>query len=328
MYRELSTDIYRKDYNYAQILPKAIVAAQNIYDGSMYIQEIEKFAKDILDNTNTEDWSIRYFVAQVYLDLYSKTNKHEYLQEAYDITYDNVVVLIEEQQKLNEKYLNDVQPAKIEEPDYRYMSKNEKEIAKKEYNEEKKKLEEYNTSLKETRKTELPTVYEPLSLNCDLLFALTTELDISAIEKREIIDVLQTKTNGIFLSNPINQKYSFGETKSDYKIEVSKNHIVIPANELTSNSVITMTANKDGKKVTFDDCKIYKVERKGETVNSFYAYVSSEKMKEYKWKKDVTLTVNFQNEENGTKTFNFKVTKFDGGFIDQIIEDKVEFKEL
>lgn len=32
-YNELATGIYRKDYNYVQILPKAIVAAQNTYSG-------------------------------------------------------------------------------------------------------------------------------------------------------------------------------------------------------------------------------------------------------------------------------------------------------
>ena len=57
------------------------------------------------------------------------------------------------------------------------MTEKEKEEAEKEYKAEQKRLKAYNKALKDTRETELPPLYEPLVLNCDLLFALADEMD-------------------------------------------------------------------------------------------------------------------------------------------------------
>ena len=98
-----------KDYDYVQILPKAIVAAQSVYSGEQYISSIKEFADAIIENTSTEDWSLRYFVAQVYLDLYARTKDQSYLDLAYKIAYDNVTILLKWQRSLNETYIKDVQ---------------------------------------------------------------------------------------------------------------------------------------------------------------------------------------------------------------------------
>lgn len=154
-YNELATGIYRKDYNYVQILPKAIVAAQEVYTGDEYVTNVETFVDAIIANTNTDEWSVRYFAAQVYLDLYSKTGNEDYLRSAYKIALDNVSLLLDEQCALNETYLADVKEVEIEEPDYRFLTDEEKKERKAEYKEEKKRLDAYNKALKETRKTEL-----------------------------------------------------------------------------------------------------------------------------------------------------------------------------
>lgn len=120
-YNELATGIYRKDYDYVQILPKAIVAAQSVYSGDQYVSNIKEYADALMKNTSTEDWSLRYFVAQVYLDLYARTNNQAYIDSAYKIAYDNVTILLKGQRSLNNTYLKDVQEVKIEEPDYKYI---------------------------------------------------------------------------------------------------------------------------------------------------------------------------------------------------------------
>ena len=89
-YNDLATGIYRKDFIYVQILPKAIVAAQEIYSGEQYIATTSGFADAIISNTTTDDWSVRYFAAQVYLDLYAKTNDVAYLNKAYKIASEKV----------------------------------------------------------------------------------------------------------------------------------------------------------------------------------------------------------------------------------------------
>ena len=77
-YNTLSTGIYRKDFNYARFLPKVIVAARECYSGDEYITRVSEYADALLANTATEEWSARYFAAQVYLDLYTRTEDPSY----------------------------------------------------------------------------------------------------------------------------------------------------------------------------------------------------------------------------------------------------------
>jgi len=323
-YNDLATGIYRMDYNYVQILPKAIVAAQETYTGDEYVSAISAFADSILENTTTEEWSIRYFAAQVYLDLYAKTDDNKYLEAAYDIAYDNVTILLDEQQKLNSTYLADVVEVTIDEPDYRFMTEDEKKDAEAEYKAEQKRLKEYNKGLKETRKTELPPLYEPLVLNCDLLFALAEEMNISSTEKAEIEAILQTDTNGVFLSRPVNDRYSFSASPS-YSIEFAKSEIQIPAYLLTTGAEIVVTVTDGGKTTTFDDCSVTKVERGGDAVDSFIAFVSSDKMGDYGWTADSKVTVEIFNGENYEPIeFKFQVVEYKDNWM---IPDKVVFGE-
>lgn len=324
-YNALATGIYRKDYNYVQILPKAIVAAQETYIGDEYISRVQEFTDSIMENTTTEEWSTRYFAAQVYLDLYARTHDREHLEAAYNIAYDNVTILLDEQRKLNDTYLDEVQEVTVPEPDYRFMTEKEKEEAEKEYKEEQKRLKAYNKALKETRETELPALYEPLVLNCDLLFALADEMDISKKEKLEIEDILRTEENGVFLSKPVNDRYSFTTTKTDYNIELSKDEISVPVNLLTAGAEIIVTVSDGGKTSTFDDCIVSKVERKDDTIDTFKATVSSKMMKDYSWTENSKVTIKIINGDNSDPlVFKFKVTEFKDNWL---IADKVVFAE-
>ena len=50
------------------------------------------------------------------------------MEEAFDIAYDNVTLLLGEQRKLNEVYLADVEEVIVNEPDDRYLTDEEKKI--------------------------------------------------------------------------------------------------------------------------------------------------------------------------------------------------------
>jgi len=307
-YQELSMGIFRTDYNYSQILPKAIVAAQNTYSGKQYESVISNFAEDLLENTEkaSEYWSTRYFVAQVYLDLYSRTNKQQYIDEAFDIAYDNVTFLLGEQRKLNEDYLNDVEEVIVNEPDYRYLTDEEKKEKRKLYSEEKKRVKEYNKSLVEARKVELPSIYEPLVLNCELLFALADEKNVSAEERANIDAILQTSSNGIFMSKPINDIYSFANDSNKYSATVTKDEIIIPADLLTARAKILLTVTDNNTTETFTDCQIKKVERNGNDIQSFSTYVTSEKMRKYEWSNDTNLFITIKYEDVYDKEITLK----------------------
>lgn len=322
-YDELATGIYRKDYNYLQILPKAIVAAQETYYGRRYITTVEKYADAIIANTSSDDWSSRYFAAQVYMDLYSRTSDDSYLDKAYEIASENVTVLLKEQRSLNTTYTNKVEEQTAEEPDYRYMSDAEKKEAQKEYKAEQKRVKEYNKALNEARKTELPSLYEPLVLNCELLFALADQRHMTKADKNEIEALLKTETNGIFTVRPINDAYSFSNRGNTYSIEFNKEEMIIPVTLLTEESVITVSVDENGKTTEFNDCVVTKVDRKGKTIDTFDAYVSSKSLKKYAWTPDSEITITIKYADAYDKTIDFAYGV--GTFEEHWYGDKVEF---
>ncbi len=183
-YEKISSRIFRKDYEYAKILPLAIVAAKEVYSKERYKAAADKYTQIIIDNSDNNDWTSRYFVAQIYLDLFAQTKDKSYEQKAYKIAYDNVNYLVDEQKELNAKYLADL---------------NEAEPSKTATKREKEEIKQYNKMLKAERKVALPPVSEALYLNCDLLFALANELNISSSEKRKIDSILHEKDESIFL---------------------------------------------------------------------------------------------------------------------------------
>ncbi len=325
-YNALATGIFRKDYNYVQILPKAIVAAQNTYSGSKYITATKDFADAIVKNTSTEEWSTRFFAAQVYLDLYAKTKDQSYLMSAYKIAHDNVTILLKGQRDLNSTYLADVQQVVAEEPDYKFLTEEEKKKKESEFKKEKDRVKAYNDELKKARITELPTLYEPLILNCELLFALADKLNISNAEKTEIEAILQTESNGTFITKPINDAFSFFNSDKKYSISIDREDICIPAELLTAGSKVTVTVTEGGNQETFDDCAIQKVVRKGDSIDGFTAYYKSKAMRKHEWTPDskVDITIQYTDAGNRTVTFSFKVT----GFKEHWYGDKVEFGEI
>ena len=317
-YRDLEIEIFRKDFNIVPVLPKAIVSAQKVYDEKEYISKALDFANLIKDNANDEDWSVRYFAAQTYLDLYSKTNNEEYLQEAYKIVKDNVNLLIAEQDKLNKTYLADVKKETLDENEAKKMSDKDRKA-------EEKRLDAYNDSLEDIRKTELPPLYEPLVLNCDLLFALADKLEISNKEKTEISKFLQTEKNGIFLSDVINNKYRFDIAEEEYDVALSKGNIIIPAKLLVQGATVTVTV-VDGKDTTvFDDFEIKKVKRAGDKVETFEAQYDSKKMRSYKWSSNSKIKIEIScGESFDPLVLQYKVKNHKGNWI---FPDTVTFEK-
>ena len=331
-YNKLATGIYRQDFNYVKILPKAIVAAQNVYSDQpeQYIVRTSKYADDILKNTpkDEENWSTRYFAAQVYLDLYARTDDGQYLKEAYNIAYDNMTILLKEQRKLNESYIEDVKEIEAEDPEkdpqYKYLTEDQQKEKKKEYKEEKKQVKQYNKALKKERKTELPALYEPLVLNCELLFALADKMGISDTEKADIEAILETKENGIFITKPINDAYSFSKKKNRYNIEMEKDKIIIPADLLTADSAVKVTVVENSQKDVFDDCEVTKVKRNGRNIDSFETFISSKKMKKHDWTADskVMVVITYHDAYEKTAKFKFSIAEYDNHWYG----DKVVFK--
>lgn len=262
-YQSMQIELFRYDYAYACTLSKAILAAQHVFDDAQYIVVAEAYAADILKNTPNDDWALRYFVAQTYIDLCERSGEKLYLQKAYEIVRSNVNHLIDEQKSLNARYLEDVQ--KLEASPTATKA-------------EKKEIKEYNKQMKRERETELPPIYEPLLVNCDLLLSLAEELNISDAEAAKIDQLLHENGSPLFLVQPLESLYCKDADAAEYGdlIEFDGETLCIPAYLITENAEISVEATIDGEAKRFSDWEIFFVDRdNGEDLLSFTAYYSS-----------------------------------------------------
>ena len=235
-YESIGTRILRKDFDYANILPLAIAAAKETMSIKDYAPYASARVQAIVDNTNYDDWALRYFGAQTYVDLYAETKDKAYLEKAYEIVVDNINYLKKEQLAQNEAYSTPIKELEKEEP-------------KKPTKEQKEEIKNYNKMIKEARDIELPPVYEPLVLNCELLFALADEMKIDSAKKNEIDGILHPSGKPIILVKPIDDEFRFAKSSDTSKAtcSISSSGISIPAAFVTKDSVIKVTVyNSDG----------------------------------------------------------------------------------
>lgn len=312
-YEELQSEIFRKDYYLAQALPKAIVASSEIYDADEYIPIAERYIELLLENTESNEWSLRYFAAEIYIDLYAKTSDSAYLDKAYKIALNNVNNLVSEQQTMNATYLADVKEVLIP-----------KDAEKSEKN----KIKDYNKSLHKQRKVELPPVYEPLVLNCDLLFALAEERNISQAEKNKIESILCGNENVLFLSEVMKTQYSFTNKLVNTDAQFKKDTLILPVSCVSEKSIIKVTVTNNGKIMVYDDWVVKMVDRPSNKFEKFTVTYTSKKSEGQQWSKDSTVKVEIYTDESsnaGTVIIEFKVSKFKDLWV---IPDTVEFVKV
>ena len=285
-YEALGVRIFRKDYEYSRVLPLAINAAEKTYKSADYVSVAKQYADKILNNCDHEDWALRYFVAQTYIELYGKTQNASYLQEAYSIVLDNVNYLASEQRKMNAIYLAPV--TEVSTP---------KDATK----EEKQQIKSYNKLLKEQRKIELPPVYEPLQLNCDLLFGIADKLNLRVTDKTKINNILHPNNEQLFLTSALDRAYWFKDDSTSIEsikidldgIDYAGTAIKLPCNCVTSGTVISVSVTEeDGNSTNYNDWKFESLSRGKETnVEAFTVIFTSESAKKHEWKPDAEIVV-------------------------------------
>ena len=299
-YEKISSRIFRKDYDYAELLPMGIVAAKETCSKDEYIKIADAYTKAILNNTDISDWSLRYFVAQINMDLFAQTKNEEYLKAAYQIAYDNVNFLVDGQRELNAAYIADI--VQKEAPDGAVKR-------------EKEEVKQYNKMLKEERKTELPPISEALYLNCDLLFALADKLGITNADKQKIDKILHENGESIFLVKPLDEKfwYAVGANTVDERnmdIVFSGAKITLPAMYISDDAKIKVTVTSNGEKTIFDDWTIKEVDRpKNSEYVDFLATFTSEKADKFDFSAGDTIKIEITPvaaDKDETYVFSFK----------------------
>lgn len=312
-YEAVSTRIYRKDIDKATALPMVIIAAKETLSNAEYIEIADQYCHEICDNTKDADWSLRYFTAQIYMNLYSLTKNSAYLNSAYEIAFDNVNVLVDDQRALNKAYMEEIQEA---EPD--------KDATKR----EKDEIKKYNKLLKAERKVALPPVSEALYLSADLLFTLAEEKDISAEEQGRIEAVLHESGDNIFLTQALDNRFWFGNKSremdaDEIAISFDGEKLSIPAACVTDSSSIRVTISGSKKDTLIEDWTVIKVRRpkKSEDCSEFTVWFESETGKDLKYQVGESVTIEVipvaeTPDENLTFMYNVKPDKkfliFDG----------------
>ena len=288
-YEDIQAKIFRKDHELAKTMPIAIAAVQETvtsrYDS---INAIKHYVELLTKNIDTEDWALRYFAAQTYLELYSLSSNKDYLKKAYDLAMDNVNYLIDEQKEQNSTYLADIK---------------KKTVPNGATKEVKDEIKKYNKMLEEERKTKLPSVYEPLWLNCELLFALAEELQITEAEQNKIEKILHGsgRNERVFLNETLDAQYYFKEAESSSldDIKLEKGELTVPVSLVSDLSSITVQIGEGGSAVVADDWKIKKVERKTTgDITTFTAKYTSKKAKDASYKNGTKVVVEIKPIDN------------------------------
>lgn len=279
-YEVISSKINRKDDGYANALPMVIIAAKEKFSKKEYVEIARKYCEAIIDNTKDEDWVIRYFVAQTYLDIYSQTKDDIDLKSAYDVVYYNVTTLIDEQRALNSAYLSPIKEAATE-----------KGATKR----EKKEVKQYNRLLKEERKVAVPPVSEALYLNCDLMFAIADERNISKTERSRIEKLLHENGEALFLTKALDNKFREKPesiNSSDIEIKFDGESIVIPAVCISDRSQILVSISGSNSE-KLDDWVISEVKRpkNSSTCESYTVELVSKKGKDHKYQAGDKITI-------------------------------------
>jgi len=316
-YDRIQADIFNCDYDRMQSIPFVLASATQCMSNEEYIRFAEPLLKYLHEESQYRDWELLYFAAQGYVDLAARAEdesaRRSYLESAYEVSIDLVNILVGEQQQLNAAYLAPIREVPVPNGSTK---------------EQKEEIKKYNKMLREERKTELPPVYQPLELSCDLLFALADELDVSEAEQRRIEGILHANGEPLFLTRSVDEKYWFsGAPYEDFEassIQFDGTKLVVPAALASESSSITVTVGS-GRELLPGEWWVKQVDRKTEgDLSSFeVTYVSKGAKRSYSDGDVVTITIaNGEGENAAVTTLVFSVS------VEKrpIIPDKVEFE--
>ena len=282
-YESMGTRLFRWDYEYAKILPLAVASAEQVLPEDEYVEYASRRADAIIENTQNKDWALRYFAAQTYVSIYGNNQDSAYLQKAYNIVFDNVNYLVEEQKTLNATFLATVQ----ETPVPKGATKSEKE-----------QINNYNKMLNENRKTEYAPISEPLRLNCDLLFGIAAELGISNTEKARGDAILHPNGERLFLNEGVDDLYWFDSASKvvtePAEIEFGGTSMVLPVRVLAQNATITVSVQENNAEeaITITDWKLDTIQRGTEgDFTTYGAIYTSEEAKDHVWGVESTIII-------------------------------------
>jgi len=285
-YDSMKVDTFRYDKEYAKTLAFGLAAADEAFSGDKYIEVAHSYLEGICNNTESEDWALKYLAAEEYMNLYNTTGEKRDLLKAYDLAKENVNYLIDRQVELNHAYLDDVKTIKAEKSDT---------AAKK------KEIKQYNKWVQEERKKELPPVYQPLVMNTQLLYGLADKLQKPESEKQFLNALFYDEENPVFLVKQLATLYCPVDDETDTKeIVFDGKKIEIPACYLCLGTTVKVSVKSGDKPIVYDDWKLDEVKRTDDKdVSDFIATYSSKKIAKQKYGDGAIVEITIAPPEEG-----------------------------
>jgi hypothetical protein len=303
-YESLQAPIFRKDIDFARVLPKAILAAYTIHNNSpTYISMATQYLQKIKDNINESDWELRYFAAQTYISLAAITNRQENLQTAYDFLKDNIIYFSKKQDAAQNSYTNRIENPKKGE----YRAKEKRSLIK---------------QLKKERKTELPPMHSGLALNYQTIFPLMDQLNKTQEERIEVSGILRNTTvMPQFRHTYFGDAYNYTAKSFSLAVKKEKINCEFPAVFLSADSNIDVSITGEGQFNSFAEVPyiVQKVIRKKTESSTDFTI---------KMKLQLTNTVVVEKSKEYTMRIEIKTHKMPCAIVFSSPKGKKDFKFL
>ena len=168
-------------------------------------------------------------------------------------------------------------------------------------------------------------------MNCDLLFALADELDVSDEDRAEIDGILHPNGKAVFLCKTLDDQYRFepvedgGKSKVDIKFDGTK--LTLPGNLLSAATTVEAKI-KSAKDPLPGEWKTIKVDRGASSDTAGFAVTLQDKEAKGSYKDGDVVVFTMTDGDGDTavsSTLKFKVSiKENWGFI----PDEVSFEQV
>ena len=283
-YEEAQKPACKTDRNYARLLPAAVISLlETVRLVDTRVERIAACVENLIKNTDTDDWALRYFASMAYMEI-SRSGDNSYMKDrwrknACTVSGSVVKHLTAFQQDLNHSYM--AEPIQEKAPQGASS-------------EEKKKIRELNTLLKEDRKTSLPPVSLPLLLSADLLKAFMEREASDENGRKEAEAALYPDNDPVFLNRVIEQEYRNepAEEISGNEIILDKKKLSVPADLLSYDCTISVIADNGTDHWTFSDWTVENIKRKDpDDIHSFTSELTSAKYSSFKLTENMEISV-------------------------------------
>ena len=283
-YRDMEAGIFNLDERLAQSMPRALIAAKNTLSGNEYETAAADYLETLVNNIGAKEWELRYTAVIAYIELYNETGNKEYLEKAYNEAKENIEYLVPKQKEQNRAYINNevVQDEDSTDADDKGSF-----------------IDTINQFLKKKRETELPPVNEALMRNCEILFEIAEELEISDSEKRVIDSLLHD--DAVFLTYELDSKFSFNKTSAiaplseetmSYSGTMSDQKFTLPVVFAPAGTKISAEVVNKGEKIILDEWTVHEVNRNNsKDIGDFEAVWTCKASKSISFKEGDTVTI-------------------------------------